>query len=192
MSSQFIHFPDNDPLQIDEDDRRIFNKLSIKFSGIRQKMGETSHSKTAPPFARPSSSSSTTSHSTQDSPTQDDMILLIIDEYGESSTTQSPEEAPHYGSHRRIVSYDNTYQRNDDFKMEATAPDGASAILRPVSTSDLDQFDTKIQRRGAQRKGVPLSLRLRSSKSCQSLEILQPSPRSYHKTAQFLEQSNGH
>lgn len=190
MSSQFLHFPDHSPLEIDEDDQGILSKFTLKFGGVRRKMGEPSPSKITPPFRRSGSSNSTASHSTQDSSAQDDVILLIIAEYGASATTHFSEEAPHYGGHRRIVSSDDTYKRNEDFKLKAAAPYEASPLPRPVSTSDMDQFDTKLQRRGAQRKCAPPPLRLRPSKSCQSLEILQPSPRSYHKTARFLGQNN--
>lgn len=101
-------------------------------------MGEPSPSKITPPFPRSRSSTSTASHSTQDSSTQDDILLLTIAKHGAEAIIQILEEALHCGGHRRIVSYDDTYEGSEDLKLKAAAPYETPVLPRPVSTFEMD------------------------------------------------------
>lgn len=186
MSSQFLHFPDYTPLEVEEEEQGIFSKFSLKLSGLRRKMSDTSRAN-IPPISRSSSSSSAESHSSRASSTQEDTIPLIMTEDDAPTPARISGEAPRYGSHRRAVSQNDIYKRNNDAEWTAAALYEIPSLPHPGYTPDLDQLDSKLQRRGAQRKSAPPPLRLRPSKSNQSLEILQPSPRSCHKTPRFLE-----
>lgn len=196
MPSQFLQFPDD-----------ILNGTDID----HEKVSEiTSRLLPSPSFTQPGhDSDSTQANASGHSP----IPLIITDDRASSASHLTPGmlSQPRHHHHRRALSHDPT-RRGISHNLPAVALFQDSTLSTHLSlTPDSHQYQTALQRRGAQRRREPSPLRLRTSSlsspsststsssasyfspltpasPSQPLEILQPSPRSNHKAARFLEE----
>lgn len=189
MSSQFLYFPDDLPHgkaeDVEHENDGLLGIFTQTFNGIRKRVGEMARPTPVPRSCSrtPSlASDSTDSISSQ----EDSMPLVIAIDRAVSTSTCSAELLQPVRHHRRAKSHDPTCQPDYHQEPLLLLPPPNTITTAAVFSSDMQQPDSRLQRRGAQRKNAPPPLRLRPCASNQSLEILQPSPRSCHSVVRFL------